>query len=149
LWTPLLPAFSAWYITSSRVDAREVLSITLGDSDVEVRATVTNRPAEFSVRVEDAAGRPVPRAWIILLHRDPQLWSDLGAIRLATDGDGRYRARQLPQGDYLAAAVATLPDNWRSQAYWHSLRSLAVPVRIAPDTTTAVVLRPVQAPPQQ
>lgn len=149
LWTPLLPAFSAWYITSSRVGGREVLSITLGDSDVEVRATVTNRPAEFSVRVEDASGRPVPRAWIILLRRDLQLWSDFGAIRLATDGDGRYRARQLPQGDYLAAAVSPLPDNWRSQEYWHSLRSLAVPVRIAPDTPTAVVLRPVQAPPRQ
>jgi hypothetical protein len=119
-----------WWYPISEVDGRRVSVIELGERDVRVTVTLTNRPTPLSGTVRDAKRQPLPGASVIIFPQDPQAWSDELAVRLQADRHGRIETRRLFPGDYLAAAVSSTPRFWKTPEYFSSIRSHAVPLRI-------------------
>jgi len=70
--------------------------------------TLTNRPAEVTGVLYDAAGRPTSDLSIVLVGADPSMWfpgsrRTRPIVRPATDG--RFSFGSLVAGDYLLAAL--------------------------------------------
>jgi hypothetical protein len=101
-------------IKSSIVNGQDTLDFPLdftGETDVtSAVVTLTDRTSELSGTITDEAGRPAFAYTIIAAAADPRFWTP-GSRRVVTtrpDTSGRYVFRNLPQGDYLLAAVTDL-----------------------------------------
>jgi protocatechuate 3,4-dioxygenase beta subunit len=111
------PSPPAWTLKAALVDGRDVLdlplSIAIGQQITDVELILTDRMAELSGRVLDAAGAPRTDLAIALLAAERELWSAPSARRFRAPVqptiDGRYRFASLPAGEYLLAALAD-PD---------------------------------------
>ena len=71
-----------------------------------VKITLTDAATELSGVVNDAAGKAVPDAVVLVIPLSQQFWHRtsrrFGLLR--TGADGRFRIRGLPEGDYRALA---------------------------------------------
>ena len=56
------------------------------------------------------------------------------------DRTGRFSRETLP-GDFLVAAVSSVPDNWMAPDFLEKLLPLAVPAKLAIGETTTVSVR--------
>ncbi len=78
----------------------------------DLQVVLGNRGAVLSGLVTDAAGRPVPHAWVLLFPAEPEGRSS-ASLRFRSGGadkDGHYTNPVLPPGDYLVLAfVAPFP----------------------------------------
>jgi len=139
----------AWSLTSVRAGGRETIggSITLGDSDIrDVVVTMTDQPTEVWGVVHPPVGQTEVNARVIIFPRDPahrvqSLVPDAPmVVHLALpDRTGAFRTRVLP-GDYLVAAVTSLPANWMTPEHLQTLVGLATEVRIAVGERKTVTL---------
>lgn len=87
------------------VEAREALD--------DVRIVLTDVANDISGVVLDARGRPAPEALVVVIPVVPAFrvrTSRRFALRYA-DGQGRYRVRGLPAGDYRAVASLELDES--------------------------------------
>lgn len=135
-----VPELAGWYVSSVQTDGREVRLIDVAERDVEVAVTLTNRPAELSVQVQDEAGRPVPAANVIFLVQDGSHTPTLAA-QVVADANGGYKAQRFQRGDYLVAAVRALPLGWPAARVLSAIAGQAVPARVAPGEKAAIVVR--------
>jgi hypothetical protein len=135
-----LPEFAGWYVSSVQAGGREVRTIEVAERDVDVAVMVTNRPSDVSVQVQDEAGRPVPGATVIFLVQDGSPVPTLAA-RVVADDNGRYTAQRFRRGDYLVAALRTLPTGWPAARLLSDIAALAVPARVAPGEKVAIIVR--------
>lgn len=109
----------------------------------DVRVTITDVANEISGTVRDAAGNLAPEATVVILPLAEQFWVPasrrFGITRSA--GDGRYRIRGLPAGEYRAAATVEF-DEAELSAH-ERLRQLAdsgSPLTLAPLETRTLDL---------
>jgi len=107
-----IPNPTKWVVKSSVLDGRDTL-----DVPVEIRphqhvdgvvVTVTDRPAELTGMVQDAAGNAAADYFIIVFSGDRAFWTPqsrrIQGIRPGQDG--KYTVRNLPAGEYILVAVA-------------------------------------------
>jgi uncharacterized protein (DUF2141 family) len=103
---------SGWQIKTSTIGGRDSL-----DLPIELRASVasaviafTDRVAELSGVVLDAAGQPAPDFEVVAVAADRAFWGpESRRIRsVRPSADGKYLFENLPAGEYLVAAVADL-----------------------------------------
>jgi hypothetical protein len=79
----------------------------LGERDLTVTLTLSERPTELSGVVRDAAGTARPDASIYIFRSDRALWTAGAPSReVRPNRRGEYRA-DLPPGEYLVTASAT------------------------------------------
>ncbi len=101
-----------------------------GITSVEVR--LTSRLSLVSGVVTDAGGRPAPEATVIVYSNDRQHWMNMQNRRVTsarvTSVDGHFVVSGLPEGKYLAVAVAEFDrGQWADPDNLDRLRALATP----------------------
>lgn len=135
-----LPA--GWTLQAVRVNGMDATDrpLSFGRSEeslADVEVVLTDRVAEVSGVVADAAGRPTPAARVVVFPLDRGLWfpQSRHMKATATDADGSFRIDALPPGSYSAVAVSALPgdgeDAWQDPAWLASLLRDAVTVPLA------------------
>jgi hypothetical protein len=132
-----------WWYPVSDVDGRRVSVIELGEADVRVTVTLTDRSTPLAGTVRNVRGELVPGASVIIFPRDPRAWSDELSVRLLADRHGRIETERLFPGDYAAAAVPSLPRFWKTPEYLSSIVGRAVPLHVElgePRTLDLVVI---------
>ena len=120
-----------------------------GQSIDDVRVTITDAATDVSGTVRDSDGRAVTGALVLIIPGAPQFRTLVSRRfgRTSSDGDGRYRYRGLPPGEYrVVAAMIDPADLNRTELLQHlsdagiplSLDALATPVmdlRLTPPAT--------------
>jgi hypothetical protein len=85
--------------------------VTLGTPVPELVVTLTDRVAELSGKVTDAAGHPVSAYRLVAFSTDKALWGTTGRrlkAPVSTDPDGTFRISDLAPGEYFLAAVTDM-----------------------------------------
>jgi len=113
---------SGWMLGSSTVNGRDVLDIPIDirQSIDGAVATFSDRPAELSGIVHDAAGTPSATETVILFPADRTLWTPRSRrIRAERSlADGTFQFRLLPAGDYYVAAATDVDEyEWYDSAF--------------------------------
>jgi hypothetical protein len=104
--------------------------IQLGDRDLTVTLTLSEKPTELAGVVRDAGGHARPDASIYIFRSDRTLWTAGAPSReVRPNRRGEYRA-DLPPGDYLVTASATAPVSWMEAAELGRLAEGATAIRL-------------------
>jgi protocatechuate 3,4-dioxygenase beta subunit len=138
------------FITSVRVNGEERFgeAFQLGTEDLnDVVVTVTDKKMGIVGTVSDAQGKPTPLARVVLFPRQPSqrlpllFPSPRLAQQLVLDQTGRFNANVQRAGDYLIAAIDSIPRDWNSPAFLESLTPIATRVTLALGEKKTVDLR--------
>jgi hypothetical protein len=140
--TALVPGLDGWF-PLKEIAGRRVNLIDIGAGDTHVTVTLTTRQTRLSGTVRDAAGRPLAGTPVVVFPRDPSSWTDVLALRLTSDRDGRFDGARIRPGDYLVAAVRTVPKTWQAPEYFGSLVGRATPVTLQLGEQRTVNLTPI------
>ena len=108
--------------------------------------TFTDRAPWLRGRVVDGKGQPAAMAHVLIFPAAASLWTDFGPARrlrgVTTGKDGSYEFRALPVGDYLVAAVSSVPrGGWRDQGLLKVLATSAARVSVAEGSNLSQPLR--------
>jgi hypothetical protein len=111
--------------------------------------TFTDRRAELRGRVMNTSGVGSINALVLAYPANRTLWTDFGPgrrFRFAVAGaDGHYAFADLPAGEYLVAAVMTVPESgWKDEVWLTSLAPLSDRMTVVEGAvkTLNLVLRP-------
>jgi hypothetical protein len=103
-----------------------------GITGVEVR--LTSKLSLVSGIVTDASGRPAPEATVIIYSNDRQHWMNPQNRRVTsarvTSVDSHFVVSGLPEGRYLAVAVAAFDRGQWDPDNLETLRPLATPFNL-------------------
>jgi hypothetical protein len=128
---------AGWILRSVMVNGVDgsdvVFEIKPGQSVEDVVVTLTDRPAEISGVLQNAAGEPAPDYVLIVFSSDPRFWvaRTRRTQQVRPDLNGRFIARDLPAGGYLVAAVTDVEDG-----QWNDPTFLAALAASSPVTIT-------------
>lgn len=129
-------------ITDAGFEARGSQSV----SGLEV--ILTSRSTEISGTATDANGRPLKDYVVLVFAQDEARWThptQRYTMVSRPDQDGRFAARNLPPGDYLAVALDYLEEGTSSdRLLLESLRRRATPVTLADGERKGLTLRLVE-----
>jgi hypothetical protein len=136
-----------WWPRSAVSGGRDLLDLPLDLTDgasSDVVLTLSDRRSSLAGRVQDAEGRPISDATVVIFSADRAHWRPqsrrVHAVRPATDGG--YHAADLPPGDYLVAAVRRAgPDAWSDPAFLERLAASAVRVTVGDGAAGTADLR--------
>ncbi len=137
-----------WRVRSLMAGGVDVLDVPL-----EVRAgvnvsdaviTLTDKHAELTGVLQTGAGQPATEYYVVVFAADHQMWGArsrrVKAIR--PDTNGTFSIKDLPQGDYLVAALTDVaPNEWNDPAFLAKLVKDAIPVTIKDGEVTKQDLR--------
>jgi hypothetical protein len=142
-----------WTLRSAMVGGKDAADtpITLSHDLSGAVLTFIDRAARISGQVVDVKGEPAARAHVLIFPASPALWTDFGPARrlrrVTTDTDGTYDLRSLPAGDYLIAAVSSIPrSGWRDEALLKILAASATRVTLSEGRDLSQPLRLVASP---
>jgi uncharacterized protein (DUF2141 family) len=110
-WSPRSAVLSIPGSTGGR-DAMDLpFDVALDAPVPDLVVTLTDRVAEISGKVTDAAGHPVSAYRLVVFSTDKALWGTTGRRLKApvpTDPDGTFRFTDLAPGEYFLAAVTDM-----------------------------------------
>jgi hypothetical protein len=134
--TASLPTARNWTLRSAVIAGQDLL-----DLPVDIRQqvddaviTFTDRTAELSGKVQNAAGGAASDAYVILFSSDHTFWVPQSRRILSARpaSDGSYVIRNIPPGEYLVGAVDDVePGEWYDPAFLQHLASAASKISIA------------------
>jgi hypothetical protein len=136
-----------WWPRSAMVAGRDVLdaglAIALGDPDLSVVVTMTNRVSGVSGRLLTEAGAAAPEHTVILFPANHELWVAARRVRSTRPAtDGRFSFADVPAGEYrMGAVVGGPPDGWTEPAFLAALEEASVAVAVTEGTSTVQDLR--------
>jgi hypothetical protein len=130
---------TSWAVRSAivaGVDAADVPFEVKPDQDISnAVVTFTDKMAELSGTLLDAAGRPTPEFSIILFSTDKSMWSQRSRrmkspVRASTEG--KFKFTSLLPGDYYLAALTDFePADVYKPAFLEQVAAAAMKVTIA------------------
>jgi hypothetical protein len=137
---------ATWFVKSAALRDRDLIDTPLDvASSVEgIQLTLTNRPAELTGLMQDAAGQPAPEYYLVAFPQNAVSWrAHASRIQQARpDADGRFRFRGLLPGAYLLAAVTDLqPGEMFDPEFLKSLAGIALRVTLSEGATTTQDIR--------
>jgi hypothetical protein len=131
------PPPPTWALRSSLVAGRDTLDmpIEIGPGQ-DVRGAVltfTDKPAELSGAILDAARNGIPDLTVALFATEPALWTmNPRRLRsLRSTADGSFRFIQMPPGEYYLAVISELDQSsWGDPAFMEQVAAAAIRVTI-------------------
>lgn len=131
-----------WQVRLDGVDITDTPTDFSQHPNGKLEFVFTQHPASITGTVVDAAGHPVPDAWIALFSADRAMWNEWASTteRLRA-GNGEFSVAVRP-GRYLVAAIARTPYQFRP--VWPSFAALAetaTAVTVADRARAEIVLR--------
>jgi hypothetical protein len=131
-----LPIPGGWWLRSVAVNGRDVLDapMNIRETTDEIVVTLSDRASSVSGVVRDGKGMALADVFVIIFAADPssRFFNSRRIAGVRTDGQGRYVVRNLPPGEYRAAAALDLePGQWFDPELLRSLQRTAVPLTIA------------------
>jgi hypothetical protein len=135
-FTIVLPSIS-WTLRTAMLGGADVadrgFQIEPGGNRADAVLTLTDRSAEVSGALLDAAGVPVSALSVVVFPADKTLWAAgtrrTRSVHPATDG--RYRVADLPAGDYFVAALTDVgPDDLNDPSFFEGLLPASVKVTL-------------------
>jgi hypothetical protein len=137
-----------WMVKSITQDGKDItdapLELRSGDAIAGIEVLLTNRVTRISGALMDERSRPVRDATVLLFPEDADRWYETArTIRAARpDQQGRWEAKGLPAGDYLAIALDYVEDGaWNDPEFLESLRRDARKVTLADGGSETVLLK--------
>lgn len=123
-------ALAGWLLKSVTVNGDDWVDVPFDirpNENVEgVVVTFTDRHAEISGRMQDAAGKPAPEYFIVVFSADKRFWlpQSRRTQEVRPGADGQFVIRDLPAGDYLLSALTDVePGQWNDPAFLAALAS--------------------------
>ena len=138
-----------WVLKSVNVEGQDVTDTGFdfkpGGAVTGIDIVVTNKATEINGTVTTSAGGPVKDYTAVVFAADQSKWV-LPQSRYVTavrpDQDGRFKVRNLPPGDYLAAAVEYLPQgDWGDPEVLERLKDRATAVTLDEGSSRVVELK--------
>lgn len=127
-----------WFLRSAFVDGRDTLDAALdirpGESVRDAVVTITDRPAQLTGTVQNAAGGGANEFTVIVFPADQTLWVPQSRRTFAVrpSADGAFAFRGLVPGDYFVAAIDDVePDAWFDPALLQRLTASAMKISVA------------------
>jgi hypothetical protein len=134
--SPLAPAWVMQSVTTaSGTRPDNIVDVRPGGDLSGVVVTFTNRVAELSGRIVDAAGRPAPGLSLVVMPADRDLWRMNRRLTrtVPPSQNGTYRLGGLLPGEYLLAAVADLDQaDLTDDAFYDALAPAAIRLTLGP-----------------
>jgi hypothetical protein len=132
-------ALKGWSPRSAIVGDHDALDlpfeVALGAPIPDLVVTLTDRLAEISGTVTDAAGHPVSAYRLVAFSADKALWGTTGRrlkAPVSTDPDGTFRISDLPPGEYFLAAVTDMePSDLKDASFLAELAAQAIRLTLA------------------
>lgn len=128
---------AGWMLRSSMVNGVDGSDVTfdlrLNQNIDNVVVTLTDRPAEISGVLQDAAGKPAPEYGLVVFSADAkyQVAQTRRTQYVRPDITGRFIVRNLPAGDYLISAVTDVENGqWNDPAFLAALAASS-PIKIS------------------
>ena len=125
-----------WILRSAMANGVDVSDIAFevnGSRNIEdVVVTLTDRPAEISGVLQNAAGEPAPGYVLVVFSTDTRFHvaRTRRTQQVRPDINGRFIVRDLPAGDYFISAVTDIENNqWNDRAFLAELAASS-PIRI-------------------
>ena len=127
-----------WVLKSSTVDGRDTLDVPLdvrpGQNIRGAVVTFTDKPAELSGAILDAARNGVPDLTVVLFATERALWTmnprRLRSLRSSSDGSFRFAA--MPPGEYFLAVISELDQaSWGDPSFMDQVAAAAIRMTIA------------------
>jgi hypothetical protein len=105
--------------------------------------SMTRAASTLQVMLRDRDDQPVPNMNVVLFAADPRYWyaSSRRVIRQRVSQAGTVTFTNLPQGDYVAAAVGFLPDDWNTTPRLEALARAGTRIRLEKSDNRAVAIR--------
>jgi hypothetical protein len=137
-----------WMVKAILLDGRDVGAAALdpksGETIGPVEIVLSNRVTRIAGTLLDDRNLPVRDATVLLFPDDAEKWYETArTIRAARpDQQGRWEAKGLPAGDYLAIALDYVEDGaWNDPEFLESLRRDARKVTLADGGSETVPLK--------
>jgi hypothetical protein len=112
--TPATPWIVRSAIMGGQNIADRAVAIKPGAPLSDIAITFTDRVAELSGRLVDAAGRPAPEFFVFMFSTDRTLWTPSAPRHVRPPArpasDGNYRILAIPPGEYYVAALTEIDD---------------------------------------
>jgi len=137
-----------WVLKSVLHDGRDItdapVEMKSGDELTGVQVIVSSRGASVTGALADDRGVPVVDGTVLVFASDSSRWWEesrwIRAVR--PDQQGRYEARGLPAGEYLAAALSYVEDGmWNDPDYLESIRAYAQKLTLGEGDTQSPALK--------
>ena len=127
-----------WFLRSAVIDGRDVLDGSLeirpGESVRDALVTITDRPAQLTGTVQNAAGGGANEFTVIVFPADQTLWLPQSRRTFAVrpSADGAFTFHGLVPGDYFVAAIDDVEqDEWFDPVLLQRLMATAMKITIA------------------
>jgi protocatechuate 3,4-dioxygenase beta subunit len=120
------------------------LQLGSGEELAGVDVLVSNRVTMVEGRLLDERNQPLRDATVLVFPSDPDRWFENSKTIRATrpDQQGRWQAKGLPAGDYLAIALDYVEDGaWHDPEFLESLRRDAQKLTLADAGSETVALK--------
>ncbi len=137
-----------WAVKAALHNGRDVADLPIdlkgGEALSDVQVVITDRVANVSGDLTDAAGTPLANGTIIIFAADPTKWYDGSRfVRAARpDQKGRFQMTGLLPGDYFAVAVDYVEQGmWNDSEYLESLRVHVRKVTLAAGESQTISLK--------
>ena len=144
-----LPA--TWAVKSLSLDATDVTDtiteLTSADRPHTLRVVITPRAASVRGRVQDADGRSIAGARVVIFSDDERQWRPRSRLVRAVESgaDGTFTIDGLVGGAYSIAAVSFLEEGaWTDANVLRELHATASPVTLKDGEATTVAALPVR-----
>ncbi|MEZ5315810.1 MAG: carboxypeptidase-like regulatory domain-containing protein [Vicinamibacterales bacterium] len=130
---------TGWMLKSIRQGGRtwmdEPIEMRGGQDLTGVEITLTDRAAQISGRLLDAADRPAPEFFVFAFPVDRSAWR-LGSMRLRQpvrpDTNGGFRVSMLPPGEYYVAALASFEEtDWFDPTFLEQVAAASIRLTLA------------------
>jgi protocatechuate 3,4-dioxygenase beta subunit len=137
-----------WMVKSITRDGRDVadgwLQLVSGEELSGIDVLLTSRVTKIDGQLLDERNQPLRDATVLIFPSDADKWFEnsktIRAARL--DQQGRWQAKGLPAGEYLAIALDYVEDGaWNDPEYLESLRRDAKKVTLADGASETVALK--------